>query len=127
MRHLFRYIFAASLGCILLFALACNRTTTGGGDGRSRVQIKNVQVGMKPGPMPGNDDPLRRYPLYKAGLWTPVLVEIEGKGKLDEAELVVETTDASDVLPQRSRRNTRPDDSQGSGTLVFCPKPKRRI
>jgi hypothetical protein len=98
MRHLFRYSCAACLGCVLLFALACNRGPTAGGDGRSKVQLKNVQVGLKPGPMPGNDDPLRRYPLYKAGMWTPVLIEIEGKGKLDEAELVVETTDSSDVL-----------------------------
>src|SRR5579864_2579813 len=98
MRHLFRYTFAASLGCLLLFASACNRAPTGGGDGRFKVQLKNVQVGLKPGPMPGNDDPLRRYPLYKAGMWTPVLVEIEGKGKLDETELVVETTDSSDIL-----------------------------
>src|SRR5262245_36197366 len=97
MRHLFRYLCAGSVGCVLLFALACNRAPSSG-DGRSKVQLKNVQVGLKPGPLAGSDDPLRRYPLYKAGLWTPVLVEIEGKGKLEEAELVVETTDSSDVL-----------------------------
>ncbi|HEV3145806.1 MAG TPA: hypothetical protein VGZ47_18095 [Gemmataceae bacterium] len=97
MRHLFRYSCAAGLAFVLLFASACNRGPSAGG-ARGKVQLKNVQVGLKPGPLSGSDDPLRRYPLYKAGLWTPVLVEIEGKGKLDESELVVETTDSSDVL-----------------------------
>lgn len=79
---------------LLLSVPACNREP---GMSSVQVQIKNVQIGLKPGPIPTNEDTLRRAPLFKAGHWTPVFVEIEGKGKLENADLVVEVIDADDV------------------------------
>jgi hypothetical protein len=65
---------------------------------KPQVQIVTVRAGMPPGPLAGNEDTGRRSPMFKAGHWTPVLVTLEGKGKVDAAELIVQSTDCDDML-----------------------------
>jgi predicted small secreted protein len=97
MRSTCRLLTLALLAVSAFVLTACNRGPAGAGS-NAKVQIKSVQIGIKPGPVPASEDSLRRAPLFKAGHWTPVVVEIEGKGKLENAELVVEVIDADDVL-----------------------------
>lgn len=64
---------------------------------KPQVQITAARAGFLAGPLAGNDDVARRSPMFKAGHWTPVLVTLEGKGKIDGAELVVQVSDCDDV------------------------------
>lgn len=118
MRSIVRFVAHAALILALVSLAACNRGP-GGGSGGAEVQIKDVQIGLKPGPIPTSEDSLRRSPLFKAGHWTPILVEIEGKGKLENAELVVEVIDSDDVLNNYRRRLEVVDFSAENPTYTF--------
>ncbi len=87
------------LGLIALLAAgatSCDRAARSSG-GRAAIK-DNLQVGIPPGPIGGDDDVGRRAPMFKAGHWTPILVTIEGKDDLENAELVVKTVDSDDVF-----------------------------
>src|SRR5262249_46388363 len=73
-----------------------------------RVTITDVRVGMKAGYDPGEQPDTRYTYLFKAGLWTPVFVDISaGDDPLSPSFLVVETTDS--------------DDGQNNFTIVTPP------
>src|SRR5690349_11068755 len=91
------------LGLIVLLAAgmtSCNRATKPGGSGGAA--ITNVRIGIPPGPLAGDEDAGRRAPMFKAGHWTPILVTIEGREDLENAELVVQALDSDDVLNEIS-------------------------
>ena len=91
------------LGLIVLLAAgmtSCNRATKSGGAGGAA--ITSVRIGIPPGPLAGDEDAGRRAPMFKAGHWTPILVTIEGREDLENAELVVQALDSDDVLNEIS-------------------------
>ncbi len=91
------------MGLIALLALgvaSCNRATNSGS--ASRAAIASVRVGIPPGPLSGDDNASRITPLFKAGRWMPILVTLEGKDDLENAELVVQTVDSDDVYNEIS-------------------------
>jgi hypothetical protein len=62
---------------------------------RTPIKIARVQVGLPAGPFSSEgDEEGGKRPLFKAGAWAPVWVELECQGKVDDPlEIVVETTD----------------------------------
>jgi hypothetical protein len=63
-----------------------------------RVHISDVHVGFKAGFDPGEVPDARFQYLFKAGMWTPVYVDISvGDEPLPASTLVVETTDSDDI------------------------------
>jgi hypothetical protein len=95
-----RHRVLALLAAILLFGTTSCRQASSSGPA---VSISGVRVGILPGPLVNDEDAGRREPLFKAGHWTPVLVTIEGKDKLEGAELVVQTVDSDDTFNEYAR------------------------
>src|SRR5438105_14261184 len=63
-----------------------------------KAEIRDVKVGLKAGYNPDEVPDSRYTYLFKAGLWTPVTMDIAaGDEELTGAVLVIETTDSDDV------------------------------
>jgi hypothetical protein len=96
-----RILFPVGLIAIVaLGTVSCSRVARSGSS--ARASIVSVRVGIPPGPLGGDEDVGRRAPMFKAGHWTPILVTLEGRDDLENAELVVQTIDSDDVLNEIS-------------------------
>ena len=88
------------LGSFLFVVLALGTVAESFGQSRNPIKIKNVRVGLPPGPFAKDKDE-NNQPLYlfKAASWAPVWVDLEVTAPIDQAiEIVVETPDGDDVI-----------------------------
>jgi hypothetical protein len=101
---------------------------------RDKVSFRSVRVGYPPGPHSGNPDEVpmgARSPMFKAGGWTPVVVDVQNTGRYDPsndgpATVSVETNDSDDMTNTYSAP-LPPFDEGGSSSVMLFTRPGSRF
>jgi hypothetical protein len=98
--------------------------------GREKVSFRNVRVGYPPGPHNASPDEAvlgNRPPMFKAGAWTPILVDIQNTGRYDPATdgpaiVSVDVADSDDTLNTYSAPLPQFDEG-GSASVILYTRP----
>src|SRR5262245_21006910 len=100
---------------------------------RDKVSFRSIRVGYPPGPHTASPEEAmagQRPPNFKAGAWTPVIVDVQNTGKYDPAAdgpafVSVEVPDSDDTLNSFTVP-LPPFDEGGSSTAYLYTRPGSR-
>jgi hypothetical protein len=99
---------------------------------RDKVSFRNIRVGYPPGPHTASPDdiPGQRAPIFKAGGWTPIVVDVQNTGKYDPgidgpAFVSVDVSDSDDTLNSYTAA-LPPFDEGGSSSVILYTRPGSR-
>jgi hypothetical protein len=98
--------------------------------GREKVSFRNVRIGFPPGPHTATPDEAmlgQRPPMYKAGAWTPIIVDVQNTGRYDPATdgpatVSVDVSDSDDTLNTYSVPLPQFDEG-GSASAILYTRP----
>ena len=119
--------------CRTLTIVALVFVTAGNGaaqTGRDKVSFRNVRIGFPPGPHTATPDEAmlgQRPPMYKAGAWTPIIVDVQNTGRYDPATdgpaiVSVDVSDSDDTLNSYSAPLPQFDEG-GSASVILYTRP----
>ena len=106
------------------------RGTCGRADRARKVSFRNVRIGFPPGPHTATPDEAmlgQRPPMYKAGAWTPIIVDVQNTGRYDPATdgpatVSVDVSDSDDTLNTYSVPLPQFDEG-GSASAILYTRP----
>ena len=98
--------------------------------GREKVSFRNVRVGYPPGPHNAAPDEAmlgNRPPMFKAGAWTPIFIDVQNTGRYDPTTdgpgiVSVDVADSDDTLNTYSAPLPQFDEG-GSASVILYTRP----